>query len=324
MWFLFAFITFITWGVADLFYKKGANPSDKYSHLKTVIAVGVVMGLYALVYMIVEGIEFNPMSMVTYLPVSLMYIISMVLGYVGLRYIALSLSSPIQNSSGAIVTILCFFILGETVDIYQAAAIAAIVIGITSLSFFEGRRERKLAAAEGEDKKYRTGLVALIFPFLYCIIDSLGTLFDAFWLDTEVNFLDKLGIDKTSSFFDMFGFNKSAPILSEDEATLAYMFTFAICALLIFVYFLIFKREELKTVPNASRFGAAAFETAGQIFYVFAMSGDAIVAAPVVSSYCLVSVILSRIFLKEKLTVAQYISIGVALAGIAVLGIYDA
>lgn len=41
----------------------------------------------------------------TYLPVSLLYIISMAMGYIGLRYIELSISSPICNSSGALVAI---------------------------------------------------------------------------------------------------------------------------------------------------------------------------------------------------------------------------
>ena len=41
----------------------------------------------------------------TYLPVSVLYILSMTLGYVGLRYIELSISSPICNSSGALVAV---------------------------------------------------------------------------------------------------------------------------------------------------------------------------------------------------------------------------
>ncbi len=45
----------------------------------------------------------------TYLPVSLLYISSMAMGYVGLRYIELSISSPICNSSGALVAVLCLF-----------------------------------------------------------------------------------------------------------------------------------------------------------------------------------------------------------------------
>ena len=34
MWFVFAVLTFLFWGFADLFYKKGNSEKDKYSHLQ--------------------------------------------------------------------------------------------------------------------------------------------------------------------------------------------------------------------------------------------------------------------------------------------------
>ena len=43
---------------------------------------------------------------------SLLYIGSMALGYLGLRYIELSISSPICNSSGALVAVLTLVFLG--------------------------------------------------------------------------------------------------------------------------------------------------------------------------------------------------------------------
>ena len=44
------------------------------------------------------------------------------------------------------------------------------------------------------------------------------------------------------------------------------------------------------------------------------------VAAPLISSYCVFSVLWSRIFLKEKLSWKYYAVIGLAVAGIAILG----
>ena len=69
---------------------------------------------------------------------------------------------------------------------------------------------------------------------------------------------------------------------------------------------------------------AAICETGGQFTYVYAMSGKAIIAAPVISSVCVVSVVLSRIFLKEKLTKRQYISIISVICGIIILAINEA
>lgn len=65
---------------------------------------------------------------------------------------------------------------------------------------------------------------------------------------------------------------------------------------------------------------AWVFETLGQFFYVFAISANAVIVAPLISSYSMVSVILSRIFLKEKLTAKQYAVIAMIMVGTFILG----
>ena len=57
--------------------------------------------------------------------------------------------------------------------------------------------------------------------------------------------------------------------------------------------------------------------------YVFAIGANAIVAAPMISSYCIMSLVWSRIFLKEKLSLKHYASILLVVAGIVILGILD-
>ena len=54
MWFLFTLITFCCWGIADLFYKLGNK--EEYSHVKTGIIVGLVMGLHAIIYLVVNKV----------------------------------------------------------------------------------------------------------------------------------------------------------------------------------------------------------------------------------------------------------------------------
>ncbi|WP_373815981.1 EamA family transporter, partial [Jeotgalibaca porci] len=66
---------------------------------------------------------------------------------------------------------------------------------------------------------------------------------------------------------------------------------------------------------------AAIFETLGQFFYVYAISSNAVVVAPMISAYSVVSVILSRIFLKEKLTSKQYLAVTGIIIGIIILSI---
>ena len=71
------------------------------SALRTAVTVGAAFGLYATWLLVVRGVPFDPVNFVIYLPVSLCYILSMIVGYFGLRYLALSVASPVQNTSGA-------------------------------------------------------------------------------------------------------------------------------------------------------------------------------------------------------------------------------
>ena len=70
MWFVYAMVCFGAWGAADLFYKRGAVEKERYSHLKTTIIVGFVMGASAIITLLTKWIEFNPMNLFIYFPVS--------------------------------------------------------------------------------------------------------------------------------------------------------------------------------------------------------------------------------------------------------------
>lgn len=306
MWFVFALVTLLSWGIADLFYKKGADEKDKYSHLKTSMMVGLVMGIHAIFMLIFTDMNYNFMNILIYLPVSLMYILSMTVGYFGLRYLELSISSPIQNSSGAVTCLLCLIFLNQTLDIISTVAIICICAGIFMLGVFEKSKQKEYE--ELNNKKYKIGFIAFMMPILYCIIDSLGTFFDAYYLDSL----------ETTRLINV------TEATLENVANTSYELTFLICAILIFVFIKFIKKQKIVIKEQKEKCGAAIFETLGQFAYVYAMSGMAIVAAPMISAYSIVSIILSRIFLKEKLNKKQYAVITLVMLGIILLGITDA
>ena len=95
MWFAFTIATTLIWGLAELFYKKGANPDEKYSHLKISVCVGIVMGIHAIFTLLTQDINYDPVNLLYYAPVSLLYILSMTLSFYGIRYIEESISDPI-------------------------------------------------------------------------------------------------------------------------------------------------------------------------------------------------------------------------------------
>ncbi|HEX5350866.1 MAG TPA: EamA family transporter [Trichococcus sp.] len=295
MWFLFAIVSVLAWGTADLFYKKGSDPKDKYSYLKIVIMVGAVMGIHAVYIMLTSGVVYDPGNMITYLPVSALYILSMAVGYAGLRFLELSISSPVQNSSGAISGLLTFIFLGQSMSGLQFFAVGLITIGVILLSVFEQRfaEAEKKENKEMVDRKYKYGAIALLFPLGYALIDSLGTFADAWVFDR--------GMD-------------------EMQANISYELTWLIVAIVAWIYLVLIKKETFALRDQKDRGLAAIFETLGQFFYVFAISANAVIVAPLISSYSMVSVILSRIFLKEKLTAKQYAVITMIMAGIFILG----
>ena len=224
-WFLFALLTTLAWGAADLFYKKGADESDKYSHLKTTVIVGLVMGIHAIYTLLTNDINYDFMNIVIYLPVSLMYILSMTIGYFGLRYLELSISSPIQNSSGAVSCILCLIILGETLDIPSTIGVILICVGVIALGIIEKRLQDSYTS--DDDRKYKIGFVAFMMPILYCIIDALGTFFDAYYLD---DIATTPLVNVTEDTF-------------ETVANTSYELTFFICAIILFIFVKFIKKQ---------------------------------------------------------------------------------
>lgn len=298
MWLLCTLLTFFCWGVADLFYKIGNKDEGEYNHLKTGIFVGLVMGIHATIYLIINHVNVSLIDIIKYLPVSLCYISSMVIGYRGLKYLELSICSPIQNTSGVITAILLLIFFKETLSLPAYIAFILIFIGIFGLSLIQLKENEKERIDYKKNNTFKKILaLTIIFPLAYCLLDGVGTFLDAIYLDY-------------------------GELISEDSALVAYEFTFLIYGVITYIY-LIRKGEKLNILGEKSKLAAAIFETAGQFFYVFAMSGSSIIAAPIVGSYCILSMLLSRVFLKEKLTKKEYLAIFLVIIGIVILGILD-
>lgn len=290
MWFIFTLITFVAWGLADLYYKLGNN-SDKYSHIKTGIIVGLIMGIHATIFMIFNKESVNLMEIVKYLPVSLCYITSMVIGYKGLRYLELSISSPIQNSSGIITSILLCLIFKVKLSYLEILGIFIIFVGVVILSILE-MKEGKKEKVIGNFKYF-----IVIFPIIYAIIDGLGTFLDAVYLD-------------------------QLELISENSALIAYEYTFLIYGLIMVIY-LKYKKVPFNLFNEKNKIKAALLETLGQFTYVYAISNNSVIAVPIISCYAGLSVLLSRFYLKEKLSILSYVAIIIIFIGILLLGILE-
>jgi len=305
MWFVFALLALLMWSGSDLFSKIGCAGSegniDRYAHLKMVMAVGLVMGLHAAYQIVFAGVEISAHVLVTYLPVSLFYISSMTVGYLGLRYIELSISSPICNSSGAIVAVLSIAVYGLSKDVPPVSLLAVFLVcaGVIGLGVTEATEDEELRQARQQEgnRKYAKSVMALLIPVLYCLLDALGT------------FADSIILQK----------------LNEDSANVAYELTFLAAGIAAALYTLGIRKQKLTVKQETPKLIAAVFETAGQFFYIYALADSKHVAftVPVISAYCVVSVLWGRLFLKEKLSAKHYASIAVVAAGVVILGVLD-
>ena len=321
MFYIFSILALLCWSGSDLFSKMGTREKDKNSHWKVVFAVGLIMGIHFFITLIGGAIidntvgvdalpkvvaslfytDFKLMDFVYYLPVAGLYILAMVFGYIGLRYIELSISSPICNSSGALAFLLCL-IFGifstEEITVTTIVGIVMITVGIIALGFVEQREDEEVRKARQEraNRKYAKSFLAFLLPISYLIIDALGTVGD------EFIFSDRSPVE-----------------ISDYAANSAFELTFFVLAIFAFIWVKLVKKDNIFK-GNKHLFFGGFCETVGQIFYMAVMFSDFSVGMVIISAYCAISVLWSRIFLKEKMSWKHYVVIALVIAGIVILG----
>ena len=191
------------------------------------------------------------------------------------------------------------FLLRDAANVLEAEAV--IVVGIIGVSYTEQSADVNRKQRLGK----RLAVVAFAMPFCYAIIDALGSFLDIFFLELETSPL--VGVNAENI---------------ELVANISYELTFAICGIILLAY-MMYKRVKFDLPKQKDKALAAVCETAGQLTYVYAMSGNGAIAAPIISCVCVVSLLLSRIFLKEKLTKKQYLFIGIIIVGILMLAVLE-
>ena len=299
MWLLFATITVLLWGTSETIFKK-VSTIEKHSVLKLISFNGIILGICAIVFMLITRTEINLNILITYLPVALIYIASMFCTYKAMTLVKVSILSPLQNSSCAITTILCIFLLKQEVGIPQIIAIALIIICMILLSINKDEVLRLESGDKEADKKnakraYLLYLKGIAFALGYWFLDGIGSFMDDYTLEAN---------------------------LSAEQVIIAYSFIYGIigviCAIIVKIKDRDYKYTKVK--ENKLKLLGTLVETAGQYTYIYAFAfGDAALASPYIAAYSIVTVLLSRIFLKEKLKKKQYALIILILLGMITL-----
>lgn len=306
MWFILTIAAMFMWGCADVFYKLSMDNDNPDSYLEVAVTLGLIMGLLVpiLIPFSESGLPITQLMRenLLFMLVPIGYGVSMLYSNIGLKFLEVSVFSPLQNASGAfpVIFLVVYYIvsgrgeiLREEVTSFDMAGTVLIVCGIIALSY----AEQRLAGVKSDRK--HIGAAALLFPLIFCIFDTLETVVCAIILDGD----------------------------TVDEADLSRLYgaVFFVIGLMCWLY-IWHKRGRIFnpfTRSNAPRIFAAVCECTAYIFYVYAIGQKPLFVAPIIASFCVVSVILSRIFLHERLERSRFVCVMFIIAGIVLLGISE-
>ena len=318
VWLLLILACIILWGVADILYKVSLDYNDHLSHYKSFVWIGIIMALAGCIMSTWSNTLLDSFKMikndVLYLvPLYFAHAIALFIGLQGIKHLSASVVAPLENIDGAIATIIIYFYYLLTdyihpsygIGIMNVIASVSIIIGVILLGKQEQALMKQEAHLSEENKKHRLGALALFFPIIYNLVDG--------FLIAEIN-----GINGNSGIVTQ-GAKDSIPAI---DFFIFECAGFAIVAVFVWLYMLIVKKYAYNPFQEEEfiRSGAAIGETGGAMTFLFASAINPRLTAPVVSLYCLVTIILARIFLKERLTKKQYLSLAFVIAGIALLG----
>jgi drug/metabolite transporter (DMT)-like permease len=241
------------------------------------------------------------------IPLCIFYVIALFFGLLGTKHLEASVVSPLENIDGAIAAIILyiFFLftdsthLTDKIGVMDIIGTVAIVAGVVLLGIQEQKSSKQEIGLDKEKKKHRLGALALIFPIVYNLVDAASMVAMGVTVsgETEVSIPD---ID--FFFFECVGF--------------------AVAAVFVWLYLLTVKKYVYNPFKKTelTRCYAGVGDTLGTMTFTFAVGLNPILTAPITSSYCIVTIILARIFLKEKLTKKQYLSLILVIIGIVFLG----
>ena len=313
-WIMLILSCIILWGFTDILLKKSLDYSDPLSQFKAFVWVGLVAAIVCVVMAVCSNTLADSIKIVAVnlylIPVNIFYVVAMFFGLLGAKHLDASVVSPLENIDGAIAAIILYLFFAFTGRSHVTAAIGvvdiiatiAIVTGVILLGIQEQKLSNQEMNLDHDKKRHRLGALALLFPLVYNLADSLSMVATGIMVSGETEYSIP---DMDYIFFESFAF--------------------VLFAIIAWLYMLIAKKYAYNPFKRTeiSRCGAATCETMGTVAFTFAVAINPILTAPVTSAYCFVTIVLARIFLKERLTKKQYMSLVFLLTGIALLGISE-
>ena len=313
-WLLLTLSCIILWGITDILLKKSLDYSDSLSQYKTFVWIGIVMAPAGVIMAICSDTLLDSIMMVKdnlyLIPLCIFYAIALFFGLLGAKHLDASVVSPLENIDGAMAAIILYFFflftgrshITDKIGLVQLVGTVAIVVGVVLLGIQEQSLSKQETHLSENKKRHRLGALALIFPIVYNLVDAVSMVAVGITVSEET--------DVAIPDIDFFIFESLG---------------FVVVAICVWFYMLIIKKYKYNPFKKEElvRCGAATGETFGTMAFTFAVGISPILTAPITSSYCFVTIVLARIFLKERLTKKQYLSLAFLVVGIALLGVSE-
>lgn len=313
-WLLLTLSCIILWGITDILLKKSLDYSDSLSQYKTFVWIGIVMAPAGVIMAICSDTLLDSIMMVKdnlyLIPLCVFYAIALFFGLLGAKHLDASVVSPLENIDGAMAAIILYFFflftgrshITDKIGLVQLVGTVAIVVGVVLLGIQEQSLSKQETHLSENKKRHRLGALALIFPIVYNLVDAVSMVAVGITVSEET--------DVAIPDIDFFIFESLG---------------FVVVAICVWFYMLIIKKYKYNPFKKEElvRCGAATGETFGTMAFTFAVGISPILTAPITSSYCFVTIVLARIFLKERLTKKQYLSLAFLVVGIALLGVSE-
>ena len=318
-WFLLTLSCIVLWGVTDVLYKASFQKDDSLAYYKNFVWVGIVMAMAGGIMSawsetLLDSFNIIKGDAIYLIPLCIVYAFAFFFGLLGNKHLEASVVSTVENVDGALVALIIYYyylLTGYidpeyTIGIIDVIATILVIIGIVLLGKQEQALMREEAQLSEDKKKHRFGALALFFPVIYTLIDVFSI--------AEIS-----GVSANSGIVNA-GEEGHIPAI---DFFIFECAGFALVAVCIWLYLVVVKKYIYNPFQEEEliRCGAATSETVGTMTFIMAAAINPVFTAPITSLYCIVTIILARIFLKERLNKKQYISLGILMAGIAMLGI---
>jgi len=278
--------TMLGWGVAIFFEAIANRKTTNFIVLFWMELFGLILGSF---YFFYKFSSFNFGLIYHYLPhiavIALLQIFAYLSFYKGLQKGQVSLVSSIAASWGLLTAILGIIFLKEALKINQTLAIIFIIVGII---------------------------------FASVNIENLVN-----------NKQIKLLIGVKEGLMAMFGWGLSLFLLASLTKTMGWFLpaiSFRFFLLIFLLIYMVLKKEDF--VPKTTKFPfwllllIGIFDMGAFFTYSLGTSGSfASIVAPIGSAYALVTIVLAKIFLKEKIKPNQYFGIAGIIVGLILISL---